>query len=174
MAVAALLMLSTLYVDTKDANISILTTELSALAASIVKAIEIKNLSFRNDFTWNMVSLQLWAVTENNIVIIAASIPTLRPLLRKTQRSYPSYYPQYSHIVVPPRHVPADGAGEEHMLGSVEPCRIMKKTTVQVVYESTATEREDGAEAADAAEPEGAPIVSPLRVSRSPPKLTTE
>lgn len=53
-----------------------------------MKAVEIKNLSYRNDFTYNMVILQICSVVENNVVIIAASIPKLRALWHKHTPQY--------------------------------------------------------------------------------------
>lgn len=61
----------------------------SALIASVVKISEIRNLSLSEDLTYNMVSLQFCAVVENNVVIIAASIPKLRPLYH---RHVPRYF----------------------------------------------------------------------------------
>ncbi|PMD64179.1 uncharacterized protein K444DRAFT_482016, partial [Hyaloscypha bicolor E] len=52
-----------------------------AFAASIVKTIELGNLGKVSDFTYFTVSFIIWFTIENYVVIIAASIPSLRPLL---------------------------------------------------------------------------------------------
>ena len=52
-----------------------------AMIACIVKSIELKVLGSRNDFTYNSSRFIIWLTVENYVVIIAASIPTLRPLV---------------------------------------------------------------------------------------------
>ena len=54
----------------------------SATIAAIVKTVELKNL-IASDFTWSSVNLVYWFTTENYTIIIAACIPTLRPLFEK-------------------------------------------------------------------------------------------
>ena len=49
--------------------------------AAIVKTILIQELSVRSDYTYITVNLVIWSVTEMYTIIIAACIPTLRPLL---------------------------------------------------------------------------------------------
>ena len=71
-------------------------TNRSATIASIVKTVELKNL-VASDFTWSSVNLVYWFTTENYTIIIAACIPTLRPLFEKWFRkpdasSHPEYY----------------------------------------------------------------------------------
>ncbi|KAH6645466.1 hypothetical protein BKA67DRAFT_664540 [Truncatella angustata] len=51
-------------------------------AAAIVKTVLLPNLD-ATDPSWDEVSLMLWAEAEGALTIIAASIPTLRPLLRR-------------------------------------------------------------------------------------------
>ena len=80
-------------VRTKAALSFTLTLSIFALAASIVKAVAIQNLNSDEDFTWNMVTLEIWCAVENNVVIITASIPTLGPLFRKCQRQSISPHP---------------------------------------------------------------------------------
>lgn len=58
-----------------------------AMIACIVKTIELKALGDRNDFTYSTAAFVIWFTVEQYIVIIAASIPTIRPLaLRLSQR----------------------------------------------------------------------------------------
>jgi hypothetical protein len=59
-----------------------------AMIACIVKTIELKALGDRVDFTYNTIGFVIWFTIEQYIVIIAASIPTIRPLaLRLTRKS---------------------------------------------------------------------------------------
>lgn len=67
-----------------------------AMVASIVKTYELKTLGLRNDFTWNTPIFFIWVVVELNVVIIAASVPSLKPLFSKTigtsrSKSYEMY-----------------------------------------------------------------------------------
>ena len=54
---------------------------LVATGAAIVKTIQLEELTARDDYTYDTVNLVLWLSTEMYIVIIAACVPTLRPLL---------------------------------------------------------------------------------------------
>jgi len=51
----------------------------AAVCASI-KTFELQSLNARSDITWQTVTLWIWNVNECGTVIIAACIPTLRPL----------------------------------------------------------------------------------------------
>lgn len=53
----------------------------SATAAAIVKTIELRNLT-SPDFTYNATTLAYWFMTENFVIIIAACVPTFRPLFK--------------------------------------------------------------------------------------------
>ncbi|PWY85893.1 hypothetical protein BO70DRAFT_360754 [Aspergillus heteromorphus CBS 117.55] len=61
-------------------------TFLSALV-TIVKATYIHLFSNRTDPLYKIVPLVLWGLVEQNVVIVAACIPTLRPLFRKAFES---------------------------------------------------------------------------------------
>ncbi|KAL2211772.1 hypothetical protein CC79DRAFT_1393048 [Sarocladium strictum] len=50
---------------------------------AIVKAAHLAGSSSDPDITWSVAPLLWWAGTENGLIIIAACVPTLRPLLRK-------------------------------------------------------------------------------------------
>jgi hypothetical protein len=55
--------------------------------ACIVKTVELQALGDREDFTYNTYRFVIWFTVEQYIVIIAASIPTIRPLaLRLSQK----------------------------------------------------------------------------------------
>ncbi|KAL4930734.1 uncharacterized protein BDV17DRAFT_258469 [Aspergillus undulatus] len=69
--------------------------------AAIVKTIYLQKLSAKADFTWEMVPLLNWAAVEDALTIIAASIPTLKPLL---MRFFPSSQAQESYNMLPPRY----------------------------------------------------------------------
>jgi hypothetical protein len=53
-----------------------------ATIASVFKTVELKNLATM-DFTWNATNLVYWYMAENWIIIIAACVPTLKPLYQK-------------------------------------------------------------------------------------------
>jgi hypothetical protein len=57
-----------------------------AIVACIVRTIKLKSLGSRTDFTYNMSMFVIWVTIEKYIVIIASSIPTLRPLALKFSR----------------------------------------------------------------------------------------
>lgn len=58
-----------------------------AMIACIVKTVELRSLGDRVDFTYNTANFVIWFTIEEYIVIIAASIPTIRPLaLRLSQK----------------------------------------------------------------------------------------
>ncbi|KAJ9297736.1 hypothetical protein DTO271G3_3957 [Paecilomyces variotii] len=61
-----------------------------AMAASIVKTVELKRLESTVDFTYDTVPFVIWYTLENNVVMIAASIPKVRPLVILLQRKYSS------------------------------------------------------------------------------------
>ncbi|KAG7413609.1 hypothetical protein Forpe1208_v007153 [Fusarium oxysporum f. sp. rapae] len=56
-------------------------TFLSAIF-TIIKATYLDTFNDRTDPLYNVVTLIIWGLIEQNIVIMAASVPTLRPLLR--------------------------------------------------------------------------------------------
>lgn len=53
------------------------------MAASIAKTILLKSVGSNTDYTWTTAFLVIWWTVELYIVIIAASVPALKPLLRK-------------------------------------------------------------------------------------------
>lgn len=52
-----------------------------ATGAAIVKTIQLQQLTAREDYTYDTVGLVVWFTTEMYVIIIAACVPTLRPLL---------------------------------------------------------------------------------------------
>ncbi|KAJ6017399.1 hypothetical protein N7451_000778 [Penicillium sp. IBT 35674x] len=61
-------------------------TMLSAIV-TIVKATYIHLFTNRTDPLWAVVPLVLWGLIEQNVVIVAACVPTLRPFFRKVFQS---------------------------------------------------------------------------------------
>ncbi|KAL1886155.1 hypothetical protein Plec18167_000084 [Paecilomyces lecythidis] len=61
-----------------------------AMAASIVRTIELQKLESTEDFTWETVPFVIWYTLETNVVMIAASLPKIRPLVMLLQRRYSS------------------------------------------------------------------------------------
>ncbi|KAI9751445.1 MAG: hypothetical protein M4579_006055 [Chaenotheca gracillima] len=52
-----------------------------ASVCSIIKTTKLKGLGAHSDFTWETVYLVTWTIIEANVIIIAACIPTLRPMM---------------------------------------------------------------------------------------------
>jgi len=142
---------------------------ISAFGASIAKCVAIGNLG-KGDLTCKttdhtimtipdiisgyMVQLQIWCVVENNTVCLAASIPSLRPLLRKSRTATSNSYSYgtedrsskaharnrasqgaYTHHSTVGQH--HDGNSEEYILASVGADggdQIMKTTAVSVAF----------------------------------------
>jgi hypothetical protein len=111
-----------------------------------------------------MVQLQVWVVVENNTVCLAATIPALRPLLRKSGAATSSYSygtddrkrksnachrsseGRYEHHSAAGQH--HDGTSEEYILASVgvDGCdQITKTTAVSVAFESRNLSESDAA-----------------------------
>jgi hypothetical protein len=63
----------------KAALMVVMSMGIVATAASVVKTVELRNLS-TPDFTYNATNLVYWFISENWLIIIAACIPTLAPL----------------------------------------------------------------------------------------------
>ncbi|KAF7924011.1 hypothetical protein EAE99_006672 [Botrytis elliptica] len=59
----------------------LLSTGVSAFGFAVIKIVELKNDANHSDITWATVWLFVWNAYEINLIIIAACIPTLIPLL---------------------------------------------------------------------------------------------
>ncbi|THV45516.1 hypothetical protein BGAL_0479g00020 [Botrytis galanthina] len=59
----------------------LLSTGVSAFGFAVIKIVELKNDANHSDITWATVWLFVWNAFEINLIIIAACIPTLIPLL---------------------------------------------------------------------------------------------
>lgn len=68
---------------------------LSAMTASIIKTIELRAITATADLTYAMAQLAIWWTLEANLVLIATSIPTLGPIIRRNHR-HPSSAPDGS------------------------------------------------------------------------------
>ena len=51
-----------------------------AFICAVIKTSKLPELNARGDITFITVSLWIWTANETNVIILAASIPTLRPL----------------------------------------------------------------------------------------------
>lgn len=72
---------------TKVALCILLGLSFFAMIACLVKTVELRALGDRIDFTYHTSNFVIWFTIEQYIVIIAASVPTIRPLaLRISQR----------------------------------------------------------------------------------------
>jgi hypothetical protein len=61
---------------------------LFAAVASIVKTVKLESIGAGGDITYNLIPFVIWFTVENNVVIAAASIPTLKPLFSRKRASY--------------------------------------------------------------------------------------
>ncbi|KAL9051532.1 MAG: hypothetical protein Q9162_005961 [Coniocarpon cinnabarinum] len=66
-------------------------------ACAIVKSVELQKLSSRTDYAYDTVGINMWSSSELCLICIAASIPTLRPLLRKIQGKSDNQYRETPH-----------------------------------------------------------------------------
>lgn len=150
------LQMSTKY---KVALIFLLGLSFFAMISSIIKTYELSNLGRRNDFTWNIPIFFIWVEIELNIVIIAASVPTIKPLfsssrgLNSGQKSSSMHntYEMYGHnrrmaSSAKLRSIDMDTASQEDMLGHEGSYAIKKTTDISVtsVTESSIPGREKG------------------------------
>ena len=64
-----------------------------AMVACIVKTVELRALGDKEDFTYNTARFVIWFTIEQYVVIIAASIPTIRPLALKVSQKWKNRTP---------------------------------------------------------------------------------
>ncbi|KAK4443032.1 hypothetical protein QBC34DRAFT_214792 [Podospora aff. communis PSN243] len=55
-------------------------------AAALLKLFHLRSLTTRSDITWDVVDLTCWSIVEQNVGIIAVSIPCIRPLFSRIFR----------------------------------------------------------------------------------------
>lgn len=60
------------------------------MAAAIVKTINLSSLTERADLTWDTVDLSIWTSIEQYLIILAACIPTMTPLVNILLHKRPS------------------------------------------------------------------------------------
>ncbi|KAI1417112.1 hypothetical protein F5Y13DRAFT_204453 [Hypoxylon sp. FL1857] len=58
-----------------------------AMVASIVKTVQLRAITEVSDITYTMATLAIWWTLEANLVLIAVSIPTIRPILKAPKDS---------------------------------------------------------------------------------------
>jgi hypothetical protein len=61
---------------------------LFAAVASIVKTVKLESIGAGGDITYNLIPFVIWFTVENNVVIAAASIPTIKPLFSRKRAGY--------------------------------------------------------------------------------------
>ena len=107
------------------------------MVASVIKTYELSNLGHRNDFTWNTPVFFIWVAVELNIVIIAASLPTLKAIFRRINegssasasarnRSYELY--GHSRWDGPDSRIPSQPASSEENFLPIENSYAIRKT----------------------------------------------
>lgn len=62
-------------------------TGFSGSICSIIRFLYVRNLAFGEDFFWSAVNISIWSTIELGMGIIAGSLATLRPLLKRVIRS---------------------------------------------------------------------------------------
>ncbi|KUM61537.1 hypothetical protein ACN42_g5580 [Penicillium freii] len=89
----------------KIAIISVMGAGIFAAAATLVKCILLKNLPAHADITWSWADITMWYTIEMYIIIICASLPTLRQsysvVLQRSRKSS-----AYAHTESVPRQKP--------------------------------------------------------------------
>ncbi|KAE8165146.1 hypothetical protein BDV40DRAFT_309604 [Aspergillus tamarii] len=68
----------------------VLSLGIVAMAAAIVKTINISSLTERADFPWDTVDLSIWTSIEQYLIILAACIPAMTPLVNILLHKRPS------------------------------------------------------------------------------------
>ncbi|KOS43194.1 hypothetical protein ACN38_g5926 [Penicillium nordicum] len=128
-----------------------------AAATAVVKCAQIKGLADQTDPTFSTVSLVVWTNVEANVVVIAACIPTLQPMLELILRklklvstskghSKPSSYAQHkvydnplssrAHVSKKERTTPLHkNQSQESILNDLEQYQIRRTDEVHVEYE---------------------------------------
>lgn len=124
----------------------------------IYKTSTIPNVSRSADFTHGTAIVLIWLVAEVTATIIAASIPLLRPLLRRYSRNRDESYGMSSRTnrghsklgsisklgsqAVVQSDTPNDYSSDKDILGPSS--RIVRKTNVTVEYDSYTADEERG------------------------------
>ncbi|OQE25982.1 hypothetical protein PENFLA_c007G07809 [Penicillium flavigenum] len=127
-----------------------------AAATAMVKCAQIKGLADQKDPTFSTVPLVVWTNVEANVVVIAACIPTLQPMLELILRklklvstfkghSKPSSYAQHkiydnqsssrAHVSKKERITPSRKESQESILNDLEQYQIRRTDEVHVEYE---------------------------------------
>ncbi|KAI9760023.1 MAG: hypothetical protein M1840_002751 [Geoglossum simile] len=75
---------------TKVALIAIMGLGVFACAAAVAKTAYLPNYGKKGDFLWDSVEITIWTVTECNVGIIAACVPSIKPLFKATLNLYSS------------------------------------------------------------------------------------
>lgn len=104
--------------------------------ACIVKTIELRALGDRLDFTYSTANFVIWFTVEQYIVIIAASIPTIRPLALRLSQRWKNRTPTGSlptanrPIVSPPTAIHPDGSADLTWSSVTQPRPVRLNTPV--------------------------------------------
>ncbi|CAL8577906.1 hypothetical protein XPA_003716 [Xanthoria parietina] len=104
-------------------------------AAGAIKTFYLQQLEARTDFTYDASSLMIWYTTEMYVIIIAGSLPTLRPLFQKTVYVFHSY----THRSSKGYH------SHDHAARELQPYRRKKHTDTSILQ----TTRQDNGRSSD-------------------------
>ena len=107
-----------------------------ALVACIVKTVELRALGDLDDFTYSTTNFVIWFTVEQYVVIIAASIPTIRPLALRLSQKWKNRTPRGSgqnsgQPIVPPQD--QDGSNDLSWNGLAAPHPVRLNAPDQLI-----------------------------------------
>lgn len=107
LGLAAIFALGFVYAFLINASLerAFLLTISSAVGASVVKTIFLSRLSARADYSWNTIDLVFWLCIEQYLIMIAACIPMLGPLIKLILREATSRHTGSSRSSSWPRSI---------------------------------------------------------------------
>ncbi|KAI1460470.1 hypothetical protein F4805DRAFT_478884 [Annulohypoxylon moriforme] len=100
-----------------------------AMIAAVAKTVYLKEIDGVSDRTYNMAILTIWWTIEGNFVLIAVSIPTIKPILKAPRITNPSQSDRANHLntFLSRKRAHENMSGESH--GRFEPLQEPTLTT---------------------------------------------
>ncbi|KAL8685133.1 MAG: hypothetical protein Q9224_005948 [Gallowayella concinna] len=112
-------------------------------AAGAVKTYYLQQLRSRADFTYDATSLMIWYTTEMYVIIIAGSLPTLRPLFQRSISIYRSFKGRSSkgyEVYEQPPHALQPYPGKQMSDSMLQTAKGIKGRSSDQVVSATNTE----------------------------------
>ena len=110
----------------------LLSLSIFAAVASIVKTVKLKSIGAGGDITHNLVAFVIWFTVENNVVIAAASVPTIRPLFVRRSHTTSSNYRMHSYESPKRKGYALSGSGTGSNRFGKQDSAIMRETTIEM------------------------------------------